>query len=128
MAADSDKTIVFVCEHGALRCRIAAAYFNEAAPEGWNADTAGVDPQAEVSQRLRPLMADTEAANFVDLSPPKQLGATPADRTVAIDVDVGGAEGWVTGDPEQLSDADLRDRIRDKVAALVRDLGKESAL
>jgi len=121
------KRILFVCEHGALRCRIAAAYFNEAAPAGWTADTAGVSPQAEVSPRLQPLMANTSAAGFVDLSAPKELG-TRADRTVSIDVDLPGSEDWETGDPELISDDVLRQRIREKVADLVRDLRDKPAL
>jgi len=127
METEPPKRILFVCEHGALRCRIAAAYFNEAAPDGWRADTAGVTPQPDVSPRLEPLMAGTSAAGFLDMSAPKELGA-PADRTVAIDVDLADAEAWSTGDPEELTDQDLRSRIEARVAELVRDLEDESAL
>ena len=42
------RTILFVCEHGAFRSRIAAAYFNATGPAGWHAVSAGRDPQLVV--------------------------------------------------------------------------------
>jgi protein-tyrosine-phosphatase len=33
------RTLLFVCPHGAAKSRLAAAYFNAAAPSGWHATT-----------------------------------------------------------------------------------------
>ena len=49
------RTVVFVCEHGAFRSRIAAAFFNAASPSGWRGLSAGRDPLAEASPLLGPL-------------------------------------------------------------------------
>jgi len=49
------RTVLFLCEHGAFRSRIASAFFNAASPSGWRGLSAGRDPQAEASPRLGPL-------------------------------------------------------------------------
>src|SRR5204863_5274006 len=85
------RTILFVCEHGAFRSRIAAAYFNAAAPKGWRALSAGRDPQAEVSARLEPLLAGTAAAEHLENGPPRGGDAVLPDHLIAIGCGAGGA-------------------------------------
>jgi hypothetical protein len=45
----SDKTIVFVCMNGTGMSRLAAAFFNQEAPTGWRAVSAGLAPGAALS-------------------------------------------------------------------------------
>jgi protein-tyrosine-phosphatase len=113
------RTVLFVCEHGAFRSRIAAAYFNAAAPKGWRALSAGKDPQAETSVRLGPLLAGTGAAEHLETEPLRRLDAVAADRVIALDCTVDGAERWAN-DAE--SDPALRDEIAGRVEHLVRQL------
>lgn len=128
MDASHRHLVVFVCEHGAFRSRIAAAYFNAMAPEGWSATSAGAEPQQEVSERLVPLMAGTGAETFVDLEAPRSLGDPQAARVIAIDSDAPAAETWSTSGGEPISDEEVRDRIRASVAELVKRLGGDPVL
>ena len=121
-----DRRIVFVCEHGAFRSRIAAAYFNASVPRDWSAVSAGVTPQTEVSTRVGPLMAGTAAAAFVDAKSPRPLSEVSGERTIAIDTDVAGAETWHVAGGTPGSDAEVRDEIRSRVMSLVRDLSGDS--
>ena len=122
-ATDPERTIQFVCEHGAFRCRIAAAYFEALAPEGWSSTTGGVTPQAEVSDRLLPTLAGTEAEPFVDSSAPRAAREGVAARTIVIDSELAVAdEAWRTSDGEPLTDEELREQIKRGVERLVRDL------
>ena len=114
------RTVLFVCEHGAFRSRIAAAYFNAAAPKGWRAVSAGRDPQAEVSARLEPLLAGTAAAEHLENGPPRGVDAVRPDRVIAIDCVLDGAERWVV---EGKVDQALRDEIADRTRSLARELG-----
>ena len=116
------RTILFVCEHGAFRSRIAAAYFNAAAPKGWRALSAGRDPQAEVSARLGPLLAGTAAAEHLESDPPRRADAVHNDRVIAIDCTVEGAERWVM---KAESDQALRDEIAGRIDRLVLELPVE---
>lgn len=127
--AGLDRQVVFVCQHGAFRSRIAAAYFNAAAPAGWEAVSAGVTPQSEVSERVVPLLAGTRAADEVDLGPPRPLAdrADPRARIVAIDADVPGATTWLLSAEASSSDEALREEIQGRVLALVRELAAEGA-
>ena len=118
-----ERTIQFVCQHGAFRCRIAAAYFDALAPEGWSATTGGVTPQSEVSERLRPTLEGTEAEPFMDESNPQVATTGAAIRTIAIDANMPLAdETWRTSEGEPPSNEDLREEIRRRVERLVRDL------
>lgn len=116
--------ITFVCEHGALRSRIAAAYFNAWAPAGWSAISAGVNPQSEPSARLQKVMAGTVAEQFVDRARPRSIAdvSTPGARVVAIDTPVKGAESWTTASGSEREDAALRDEISGQVRALVDEI------
>ena len=114
------RTVLFVCEHGAFRSRIAAAYFNAAAPKGWRALSAGRDPQAEVSARLGPLLTGTPAAEHLETDPPRGVSAFRPDRVIAIDCLLDGAELWLV---EAKVYQALRDEIADRTRRLARELG-----
>jgi hypothetical protein len=122
VSSGTAKQIVFVCQHGAFRSRIAAACFNAAAPPGWSAISAGITPQSEVSTRIDPLLAGSRAAAFVDRAPPRSLDSTSAARVIAIDATVPGAETWSTDELADGSDERLRDEIRDRVRELIGEL------
>lgn len=120
---DAGGSITFVCEHGALRSRIAAAHFNAWAPAGWSAISAGVNPQSEPSARLQKVMAGTVAAQFVDRARPRSIAdvPTPGVRVIAIDTPVPDAESWATASSDG-DDAALRDEISRQVRALVDEI------
>lgn len=125
---EAGGSITFVCEHGALRSRIAAAYFNAWAPAGWSAISAGVNPQSEPSIRLAKVMAGTVAEKFVDRARPRSIADVPTSdaRVIAIDTAVPDAESWSTDSySEQGSeqgDAALRDDISRQVRAVVDEI------
>ncbi len=114
------RTLLFVCEHGAFRSRIAAAYFNAAGPLGWRALSAGRNPQLTVSARLGPLLAGTAAAEHLETEAPRRAEDVSADRVIAVDCTLGGAEQWTTGTG---SDEALRDELATRVKVLARELG-----
>ena len=126
MKDDTDQVVVFVCEHGAFRSRIAAAYFNGAAPVGWTALSAGVTPQTEVSARLGPLMTGSGVEEYLDVGQPRPLHGLSAVRVIAIDADVPGAETWRTANAT--TDAELRDEISKRVEGLVAEVEGKPAL
>ncbi len=125
-----ERTIQFVCQHGAFRCRIAAAYFDALAPDGWSATTGGVTPQKEVSDRLAPTLEGTEAEPFADLSAPRAAREGVASRTISIDAELPFADdAWQTAaDGESLTDDQLREQIRLGVERLIADLPDEPAV
>ena len=86
--------MVFVCLHGAGKSRLAAALFDAAAPQGWRAGSAGLEPQQQVSQYATALLAGDPAATLLDRSRPRHLDEVSAELIVAIDCDVPGARSW----------------------------------
>jgi len=94
MSAEVHRAIVFVCPHGALKSRLAAAFFNQAPPTGWRALSAGVRPQEDVSVYAAQLLSGTAAAAFLETQPPRPLTPTLGDHLVAIDCEVPGATVW----------------------------------
>jgi protein-tyrosine-phosphatase len=123
----SDRTVVFVCAHGAARSRLAAAWFNADAPPGWHATTAaGEEPAQSLNPRVGPLLAGTSAHDHLDHRPPRPLAATgDTDVVVAIDCDVPGALRW-TLRATDIDDA-MRDELRERVATLSRSLTRSDA-
>jgi predicted protein tyrosine phosphatase len=113
------KTVLFVCEHGALRSRIAAAYFNAAPAPGWRARSAGREPQAELSPALERLLSGTRALDVLERDTPRAVSADVA-RTVAIDCDEPADETWLLEHHE--ADAAMRDEIHRRVAVLAAAL------
>ena len=118
-----ERTVLFVCPHGAGKSRIAAAFFDRAAPEGWRADSAGLEPDPVVSSRAVALLADTDAASTLDRSAPRGIPAvtTPA-LVVAIDCAVqGAAERWDLRHGG--FDEAMRGELRERVERLAQALG-----
>lgn len=110
-------TVLFVCEHGALRSRLAAAWFAALAPSGWRAATAGLHPAATVSAHAARLLRGTPAEACLDRSPPSAAAAAPTPaRRVAIDCALPGATRW------DLTAIEPGDAMRDEIAARVRTL------
>ncbi len=118
------RTVVFVCPHGAGKSRIAAAWFNGAAPPGWRATSAGVVPQAAVSAHAARLLADTPVEGLLDRGLRRPLAAVAdPDVVVAIDCrpgEVPGALAWALAS-EQF-DAALGAELRQRAEALARTL------
>ena len=120
---EPSRTVLFVCAHGAYRSRLAAAFFNAVAPNGWRAASAGLDPQESTSAAAVELATNTVAERHLERARPTALGdAGPVDRIVAIDCDVDGADRWdlAVGDigPAQ------RDEIRARAEALAAELSR----
>jgi hypothetical protein len=107
---------------------MAAAYFEQSAPVGWSAVSAGIEPGETLSQTAAGLLAGTPAAAFLDLAPPRAISAVPhperviALRNPAIQFELDGAEVWdlahTQGEPQ-------RDEIRARVDALARMLASD---
>jgi len=115
------RTVLFVCAHGAYRSRIAAAFFNAAAPPGWSAASAGLEPQDTVSDAAVRLAAGTAAEAHLEQDPPHSLAEHPAaDRIVAIDCEVPGAERWTLA-VTQIGRAQ-RDEIQARAERLASEL------
>jgi protein-tyrosine-phosphatase len=124
MASDQSdrlRLVVFLCAHGAVRSRIAAAYFNQAGPEGWIAVSAGLEPQAELGETANRLLSGTETARYLDRSPPRAVAqSSPADAIIAIDCELDGVEVWRLASREP--GAGMLDELEERVRALVERL------
>ena len=88
------ETVVFVCPHGAGMSRLAAALFNQAAPAGWKATSAGLEPAEAVNDVAAGLVAGTAAAAYFDHSPPRPLTEVAGAATVSINCTAPGAARW----------------------------------
>jgi hypothetical protein len=111
------RSVLFVCAHGAARSRVAAAFFNQKAPPGWWASSAGVEPQEQLGETARRLLEGTGAESLLDITPPRALDAAAhADRTIAIDCTVAGAEQWRLTNQE--FGAPMREELRRRAQAL----------
>jgi hypothetical protein len=117
----STNVVLFVCPHGAGKSRMAAAFFNAGAPEGWSATTAGLEPQDQVSVHAPRLLAGTPAAAYLDSSLPRPLAevADPA-RVIAIDCEAGAGEVWSL--EHGVFDEAMRDEIANRVQILIREV------
>jgi hypothetical protein len=123
--AERRRLVVFVCAHGAVRSRLAAALFNEAAPAGWWAISVGIEPQAELGRTALTLVAGTSVAAFLDPDPPRPLDTrTPADVLVAIDCEVPGADLWELDEKEVAHP--MLDELQRRVQSLAADLAGHS--
>src|SRR5260221_3548866 len=107
--------------------RLAAAFFNESAPVGWQAVSAGLEPGESLSPSAARLLAGTSAAPFLDRAAPRPIDSVPmADRVIAIrnpsiQFNVPGAETWDLISVE--FDEHLRDEIRERVQGVTDELG-----
>jgi hypothetical protein len=123
-------TVLFVCAHGAGKSRMAAAWFEAAAPEGWRATTAGLEPSPAVSEQAIRLMSDTPAAASLDTTPPRGLGDVDGvDLVVGIDClpappHGAPARSW---DLQAAPGEPTREELRQRVQRLVADLPTNGA-
>lgn len=116
------RMVLFVCPHGAAKSRMAAAFFNRIATQGWEATSAGITPQEAVSLNAIRLLEGSDAEALLDLAAPQPVAAIPSpDRIVAIDCDVPSAERWDL--LHQAFEAPMRDELRSRAEALVREAG-----
>jgi hypothetical protein len=114
-----NRILLFVCPHGAAKSRMAAAFFNAAAPEGWHATDAGQEPAATVSSHAVRLLDGDAAAALLDRTSPRPIAAVPGSaRIVAIDCEVPGAERWDLRHQE-FGEA-MRDELRSRAEVLAR--------
>ena len=119
--AVGERVVVFVCEHGASRSRMAAAWFMLAAPPGWRAASAALEPAPAVSPNAVRLLAGTVAERLLDHTAPVPLGAVPAAALlVAIDCEVAGAARWDLSVAEPC--AAMRDELAVRATTLARAL------
>jgi len=116
-ARSPHRSVLFVCAHGAARSRVAAAFFNQNAPSGWWASSAGLQPQEQLGETARRLLEGTGAESWLDITPPRALDPSAyADRTIAIDCNVAGAEYWRLTNQE--FGAPMREELRHRAQAL----------
>lgn len=124
----TERTVLFVCPHGAGKSRIAAAWFQHAAPHGWQAITAGIQPQEEVSEHAVRLLAGTAAAALLDKESPRPVSAVREPSVViAIDCPAGeveAAEEWHldNGGLDHAMNLELRERA-ERLATQLRPSG-----
>jgi protein-tyrosine-phosphatase len=130
----SRERVVFVCEHGAAKSVIAAAYFNKIAAERGLADRAmyrGVSPQAELSvSALKGLREDGLTVPSARPSPMTAGDVTGATHIFAIGCTLpahaaasGKADSW-DDVPEDQGYAAQRDAIKRHVERLIDQLQK----
>jgi arsenate reductase len=133
--ADKPREVVFVCEHGAAKSVIAAAYFNQLATERGLAVRAiarGADPQANPSTKtMEGLKADGMTAIPEAPQPLKAGDVRSASEIVTFDCEEPtmkalSAMGTCWNDVPALADgyAGTRDGIRTHVARLVGDIAR----
>jgi hypothetical protein len=121
----AERTVLFVCLHGAGMSRIAAACFLSVAPTGWHAVSAGVEPADALSTTAQTLIAGTGAAPFLDHSPPRSIGAVRepwrviALRNPVIQYELASDERW---DLLNSAGVPLRDEIRERAERLARSM------
>lgn len=121
--SDGEKTVLFVCPHGAGKSRMAAAWFNGAGVPRWTATTAGIEPQDQVSAHAARLLAGTPVAELLDQELPRPISAVPqADLVVAIDCPDPLADAVPWQLEHQVFDDAMCQEIRERVTELVATL------
>lgn len=117
----SQRTLLFVCPHGAGKSRMAAAFFDRVAPPGWSATSAGLDPDPVVSQNAVRLLAGGDAETLLDRDPPRTVDSVAqADRVIAIDCSVPSGERWDL--VNRTFDEAMREEIRGRAEAVAAGL------
>ena len=133
-ASKANPRVVFVCEHGAAKSVIAAAYFNKIAAERGLPDRAtyrGASPQAELSvSALKGLKEDGLTLPSDKPSPITTADVTAATHIFAIGCTLpahaassGKADSW-DDVPEDQGYPAQRDAIRKHVERLIDQLQK----
>lgn len=115
------QVVLFICPHGAAKSRMAAAYFDLNAPPGWQATSAGIEPDPVLSPTAARLLAGTDAESYLDSAPPRAITeVTSANRVVGIDCTPDEAtDHW------QLSESDFNGAMRDEIRARAEAFASE---
>ncbi|MEM2925994.1 MAG: arsenate reductase ArsC [Candidatus Bathyarchaeia archaeon] len=125
------RTVLFVCVENSFRSQIAEAYFNEYAPEGWRAVSAGIKPAEKVHPNAVELMLE-EGIDISQKKPQIMTRELQEKAEVAIIVCSGSlcpvvytkhVEEWNMPDPAKIPLDEAR-KIRDAIKAKVLDLIK----
>ncbi|MEM3693036.1 MAG: arsenate reductase ArsC [Candidatus Bathyarchaeia archaeon] len=125
------RTVLFVCVENSFRSQIAEAYFNEYAPEGWRAVSAGIKPAEKVHPNAAKLMLE-EGIDISHKKPQIMTRELQEKAEVAIIVCSGSlcpvvytkhVEEWNMPDPAKIPLNEAR-KIRDAIKAKVLDLIK----
>lgn len=123
------RTVIFACVHNAGRSQMAAAFFNQLAPAGARAISAGTNPGARVHPEVVEVMREVG----IDLSAavPRKLTAELAgDAELLITMGCGDEcpvvpglrrDDWPLEDPKGRSLDEVR-RIRDEIRGRVEKL------
>lgn len=133
-APTDEPRVIFVCEHGAAKSVIAAAYFNKIAAERGLPDRAayrGASPQAELSvSALKGLKEDGMILPSDKPSPITPIDVTAASHIFAIGCTLpshaassGKADSW-DDVPDDRGYATQRDAIKKHVERLIHQLQK----
>jgi len=102
---------------------MAAAFFNRVTPSGWQAISAGQEPARAVNPDAVRLLAGSPVETLLDRDPPRPITAVEAaERVIAIDCEVPGAECWSLA--QQEIDESMRDELRERAEALAREIGQ----
>ncbi|HUQ49169.1 MAG TPA: arsenate reductase ArsC [Terriglobales bacterium] len=127
------RTVIFACVHNAGRSQMAAAFFNQAAPEGWKGVSAGTQP----AEKVHPVVAEVMKEAGIDLSaatPQKLTENLAATASLLITMGCGDNCPYVRGlkmDDWKLEDPkgqpiervrELRDDIRRRITELKESL------
>jgi arsenate reductase len=113
--------VLFVCEHGALRSRLAEAFFNQVAPAGWHARSAGLDPQEGISASALRLARNEGVDELLDVVAPRPVSSVPeADLVVTVDCELPGAVPWLL--EHRLVDEALATELRARAERLAVEL------
>jgi protein-tyrosine-phosphatase len=113
--------VLFVCEHGALRSRLAEAFFNQVAPAGWRATSAGLDPQEGISASAVRLATNEGVEELLDLAAPRAVSSVPeAHLVVAVDCELPGAVPWLL--EHRVVDEALATELRARAERLAGEL------
>jgi protein-tyrosine-phosphatase len=54
----TSRTVLFVCVENTFRSVLSEELFNSRAPQGWHAESAGVNPASEVNPKVRELLRE----------------------------------------------------------------------
>ena len=134
---EAKKVVLFVCQGNTFRSVMAEAIFNASAPEGWRAESAGVEAGERTSAAALDLLREIGVipSSLVPRTVTTRL-IDNADRLVVF----GCGPGLPNHDPRELLDWPvpggmdkspkerelIRDEIRARVKLLISNLGQSS--
>ena len=129
------RKVLFVCVHNSGRSQMAEAFFNQNAPIGWQAQSAGTMPGEDVNPMVVHVMKEVGldiSQSQPKLLTPEMLKDVERIFTMGCDVDSGACpagflktEDWGLEDPAGKTNSTvrlIRDDIRLRVEKLVKDL------